>query len=73
MPSATSSWSAPVGMTEISSKIPPWPRRMMAPLPNWRSIAVMASSRAWRRSLLTSAMLILLDYAWKGPVTGPER
>jgi hypothetical protein len=33
----------------------------------------MASSRAWRRSLLTSAMLILLDYEWRGPVTGPER
>src|SRR5713101_2796021 len=60
-------------VTEISSKMLPWPRRMMAPLPNWRSIEAMASSRAWRRSLLISAMLILLDYAWKGPVAGPER
>ena len=56
MPSARSRVSAPVGITEISSRAPPCPRRMMAPLPNWRSMEARASSRAWRRSLFTSAM-----------------
>ena len=55
MPSAASSESAPVGMTAISSRAP-CPSFMMAPLPNWRSIEAMASSRAWRRSLFTSAI-----------------
>ena len=48
--------SAPVGMTAISSSGPPAPRRMTEPLPNCRSIWEIASSRAWRRSFLLSAI-----------------
>src|SRR5262245_20318157 len=60
MPSAWSSESAPVGMTEISSSGPPAPSRMTEPLPNCRSICEMASSSACRRSFLLSAMRGLL-------------
>src|SRR3989441_13034034 len=60
MPSATSSESAPVGTTAISSSGPPAPRRMTEPLPNCRSIVEMASSRACFRSVFTSAMRALL-------------
>src|SRR5437660_7133904 len=51
---------APVGMTAISSRGPPAPRRMTEPLPNCRSICEIASSRACRRSFLASAMRLSL-------------
>src|SRR6266545_8230351 len=68
MPSASSSVSASVGMTEISSSGPPAPNRMTEPLPNCRSICEIASSRACRRSFLLSAIRGLLGVCgWMGP------
>src|SRR2546426_6769134 len=61
-PSATSSVMAPVGMTAISSRGPPAPRRMTEPLPNCRSICAIASSSACRRSLFASAMRLSLNH-----------
>src|SRR3954451_22851309 len=49
MPSATSSAMDPVGMTSTGAR-PSSPRRMIDPLPNWRSIWLSAASRAFSRS-----------------------
>src|SRR5438093_7459851 len=53
---------APVGMTAISSRGPPEPRRMTEPLPNCRSICEIASSSACRRSFFASAMRLSFNH-----------
>ena len=50
MPRAKSSAIAPVGITSTGGR-PSSPRRMTAPLPNWRSMWARAVSRAFSRSL----------------------
>ena len=58
MPIAASSASEPVGMAAIA-RVSCWPRRMIAPLPNWRSIWVRAPSSALALSCGGSALEVL--------------
>ncbi len=63
MPSATSSASEPVDMASTSMEAVPLPMRMIAPLPNWRSICV--------RAAVSACFLLSSTYRLLKPVVAP--
>src|SRR5580693_5933551 len=65
-PSATSSAIEPVGITSTGTRVSS-PRRMIEPLPNWRSIWSSADSRAFSLSPARSTLVLVFPAIWGLP------